>query len=74
MMAIIQLADDGQQRHFKQDCVQPGTADGQLQLVIVFADVDKARLQMKQAQKFDEIVFQVALAGEKIKLGRAQLE
>jgi len=59
MMASSLTSNDG---------VQPGAADDQAELAVFFADVDKARLQMKQAQKLDGVGLEIAQTAQEIQL------
>jgi len=70
----VQLADHCQQRHLEQYGVQPGAADRDGKLIILFADLDEAGLQVEQAQKLDEIGLEVALRGEEIQFLGIQAE
>ena len=50
-IAVAYFADDGQQRHFEQDHMQPRTFQAQEQLVVFDADVHVAQVEAEQSQK-----------------------
>ncbi|MNH15392.1 hypothetical protein D3C79_750050 [compost metagenome] len=50
-IAVAYFADDGQQRHFEQDHMQPRTFQAQEQLIIFDADVHVTQVEAEQSQK-----------------------
>ncbi|MNH12333.1 hypothetical protein D3C79_718720 [compost metagenome] len=54
-MAVAYFADDRKQRHFKQDHVQPGPAQAQVQLIVLDPQLQVAQVEAKQPEKAQEV-------------------
>ena len=71
-MAVAHFADDGQQRHFEQDHVQPWAFQAQEQLLVVDAKAHIAQVEAEQAQKAQEVGLEEADAFEEGRLAIIQ--
>jgi hypothetical protein len=73
-VAVAHFTDDGQQRYFEQDHVQPGAFQAQEQLIVLDADPHIAQVEAEQAQKTQEVGLEEADAFEEGRLAIIQGE
>ncbi|MNO88402.1 hypothetical protein D3C76_798510 [compost metagenome] len=73
-MAVAHFADDGQQRHFEQDHMQPRAFQAQEQLVVFYPQAYVAQVEAEQAQKAQEVGLEEADAFEERELAVIQGE
>ncbi|VVN46066.1 hypothetical protein PS676_05750 [Pseudomonas fluorescens] len=74
-IAVAHFADDGQQRHFEQDHMQPRSAQADEQFAVFDAGVDVAQVEAEQPEEPQEIRLHEADALHETQLvgGQAQL-
>ncbi|MNN18588.1 hypothetical protein D3C81_1318000 [compost metagenome] len=63
-VAVAHFADDGQQRDFEEDHMQPGPFEAQVQLVALDTNLHIAQVEAEQAQKAQEVGLEEADAFE----------
>lgn len=71
-MSIAHLADDRQQRHFKEDDVEPRAVQANAQFIVLDAGFHIAGIETEQAQKSQKIRFHEGDAFQKDQVLRAQ--